>query len=38
MINSVFILNNQGKPRLCKFYEHLVSAGLVVACALDAPH
>jgi sensor domain CHASE-containing protein len=24
MINGVFIINNQGKPRLSKFYEYLV--------------
>lgn len=24
MIKAVFIINNQGKPRLCKFYEYLV--------------
>ena len=26
MINGVFIINNQGKPRLAKFYEYLVRA------------
>lgn len=24
MINGIFIINNQGKPRLSKFYEYLV--------------
>jgi hypothetical protein len=25
MINAAFIINNQGKPRLCKFYEYMVT-------------
>ena len=34
MINAVFIMNNQGKPRLCKFYEYLVRPDWFVSVLL----
>jgi sensor domain CHASE-containing protein len=42
MINGVFIINNQGKPRLAKFYEYLVRLRLPpqrcrCLCFLSAP-
>lgn len=36
MIKGILVINNHGKPRLTKFYEHLVSA--CARCGQLRPH